>query len=216
MADHVTAALVNDFSVNTPGSVTQVFESGQATRFLSVDSTYRAVTKNGYRSWYPDQRLHLLTRSGNAARLGDTLVFAGQSMGDLVGDVNRLFLNVRPAYWYAYVNAGDSSSTTVYEDTLKAVDISAGKLDVRSSSTVGTYGSQLMGLRGNRLFVNLPSDGVLVVDVSSLEAPTGMHFVRTLGWATHVAFNSTMAFIASGSFGIFEVPLEGETNITRL
>ena len=222
-AEHFTSALEVDWSVNTPGTAMQVFESGLTTRLLSVDSSYRSITKDGYTGWYPDQRLHLLTRTGSTARLADTLRFSAAQVGDVVGDAKRLFLNVRPAYWYAYAQEGVAtagearvSTTSAYEDTLFAVDISAGKLDVRSSSTIGTYGSQLMGLRGDRLFVNLPGDGVVVVDVSHLESLTATHFVRTLGWATHVAFTATRAFVASGSFGIFEVALDGEPTIGRL
>ncbi len=183
MAQHYPSTLDGDWSVNTPGSAVKVIENGGETRLLSTDSSYRAVTTNGYTNYYPDPRLHLLTRSANTARLRDTVTFSGQYIGDLVGDANRLFVNVRPAYWWAYAATPDgigtgtgttstSSTTTVYEDTLKAIDLSADKLDVRSSNAVGTYGSQLMGLVGNRLFVNLPNDGVMVVDVSSLDSPT--------------------------------------------
>ena len=89
------------------------------------------------------------------------------------------------------------------------------RFDVRSTTKLGTYGAQLMGLRADRLFVNLPGAGVVVVDASKLDAPKPIHFVPALGYATHVALGDDRAYIAAGNYGIFEVPLSAPTTIEK-
>ena len=93
-------------------------------------------------------------------------------------------------------------------DHLVFFDTSLGKLAKKYSEATGTYNVRLMGTYRNRLFLNLPGDGVLVVDASNPSAPVGKQFVRTLGWASHIEFAGDTAFVASGNFGIYELQLD--------
>ncbi len=215
--EHYDASLVSDWVVNTPGSTMRVFTEGETTRLLTFDYRYSWKTNNGYSSWYPEERLHLLTRQGNVARLSDTRTLEDKLLSDVVGDAGRLFVNLSRSWWWTGVAVADgssSSSTSTASNTLLVFDVSQGLFAQRSSSEFGTaFSTQLMGLYGDRLFVNLPGDGVLVVDVSNLEAPVGVNFLRTLGWATHLAFTGTWAFVASGNFGVYELDLSAPPTV---
>ena len=41
-------------------------------------------------------------------------------------------------------------------------------------------------------------------------------FLRTLGWATHIAFSGEKAYVAAGHFGVFEADLNGPVLIKDL
>jgi hypothetical protein len=57
------------------------------------------------------------------------------------------------------------------------------------------------------LFLNLSGDGILAVDVSKPAQPTGVQFLRTLGWAnTMQAFGDDL-YVASGYFGLNHLSL---------
>ncbi len=196
-ANHLRASLDIDWSVRTPGTAMRLFESGGARSLLTTDSEYHQ--RSGF--WYGDPRLHMLRLENGRARLTDTLSLPGMSIGDIVGDANRLFVK--------------TSGALDAQDALRIIDVSEGLLAMKSTSPMGSWSAQLMGLVGDRLFVNLQGDGVMIVDVAKLEAPKPVHFVRTLGWATHVVFTATSALVASGSFGLFDIPLDGAPSIAR-
>jgi hypothetical protein len=197
-----SGALGVDFAVNTPGAAIRTWEKDGAELLLSTDNRYVEQRGSGYTYWGTEPRLHLLERRDDRATLTDTLDLAGYQLGDMVGDSDRLFLNLRPPYSYAYdIFSGPPS------ETLMILDVSGSMLTPRFTGAIGASWSRLMGVSGQRLFVNLPSDGVLALDVSDLTQPRGQHFVRTLGWATHIAFAGDLAFVAAGNFGIYEMNL---------
>ncbi len=202
-ANHMRASLDIDWSVRIPGAAMRVFSSEGTTYLLTTDSTY-SRSSGTYSYWYGNPRLHLLELIEGRAHLTDTLSLSGAVIGDVVGDATRLFVKTSPSYW---------SNTVDYQDTLKTIDLREGTLSLKSSTPMGSWGSSLMGVVGNQLFVSLSGDGVMIVDVADLESPKARHFMRTLGWATHVVFTATSAVIASGSFGLFEVPLSGAPSI---
>lgn len=222
-AEHYDSALTSDWSVNTPGSVMRVFTENDTTRLLSFDYRYSTRTINGNTSWYPEERLHLLTREGNVARLSDTLVLGDKLLSDMVGDSGRLFVNLSRGWWGSATpvdvapgggSISSSSASSTASNTLLVLDLSQGLLTQRYSGDFGfAFSTQLMGLYGERLFVNLTGDGVLVVDVSKLDAPVGVNFLRTLGWATHLAFTGSWAFVASGNFGVYELDLSAPPTV---
>ena len=59
-----------------------------------------------------------------------------------------------------------------------------------------------MGTQKDRVFLNLASDGILVVDTKIPSAPVGVSFLRTLGYATHLETFDDELYIASGFFGL--------------
>jgi hypothetical protein len=208
--------------VNVPGRVIRAWDTGGVIRYLSTDSRFTQRLQGTNLQWVPDTRVHLLKRtSPTTAVLLDNTTLEGQQLVDMVGEGDRLFFNLRPAYWsnWGFARpAGSASATTTEQpsDELVALDLSQDRLDRKFSGKVGTYGSQLMGLSQNRLFINLPGDGVLAVNVENLSAPVGQHFARTLGYATHVVFEGNIAFIASGNFGIYELDLASPVTLVRL
>ncbi|MBI3184806.1 MAG: beta-propeller domain-containing protein [Myxococcales bacterium] len=203
--------------VNLPGRLIRTWEEAGQRHLLTTDERFHLRQQGTSTYWEPEGRLHLLEATArDRAVLLDTMALDGKQVGDMVGDASRLFLTLRPSYWYWY--AGDKSSSAAEEpsDTLVAIDLRGGKLDRRFAGSVGTYYSRLMGVSDDRLFINLPGDGVLAVDVTDLSAPAGQHFARTLGYATHIAFAGGRAFIASGNFGIYEMDLSASPSILRL
>lgn len=216
-AEHYDARLASDWSVNTPGMPLRVYAEGETTRLLSLDTRYASASVGTGTAWRPEQRLHLLTRRGGVARLDDSLSLGDRQLSDMVGDAKRLFLNLTTTSWWGDVTSsgtsgaagtGSASSAPVTStNALVAIDLSGDRLDQRFSGALGLVSPQLMGLHGDRLFANLPGDGVLVIDVAALEAPVGVNFLRTLGWATHLAFNEPMVFVAAGNFGVFELDM---------
>ncbi len=215
-----TADLVPAAPINIPGRLIQTSQKNGQRRFLTTDDKYTLVAQANYTYWAPDARLHLLkTVSAGRATLLDTLALDGMQLGDIVGDNDRLFMTLRHGY-YGYYGAGYGASDSVttsdaQSDTLNILDLSRDRLTKTFGAALGTYSAQLMGVSGDRLFVNLSGDGVLAVDVSNLSAPVGQHFLRTLGWATHLVFAGDLAFIAAGNFGIYEMDLASKPTIAN-
>jgi hypothetical protein len=86
-------------------------------------------------------------------------------------------------------------------------DLSQGKLTSTYDQPTRMYNVNLMGAEGNRLFVNLSRDGILVVDTTNPAAPRGISFLRTLGWASHLEFFGDDVYVASGYFGLSHLGL---------
>lgn len=216
--------LVPGPAVNIPGQAIRITGLTGNERFLTSDEvfSYRTIANNNRPYWVADQRLHYLVRTApTKAVLKDVKALSGQSVSDMVGDGSMLYLTLRPGYGYYYYypyGAEDSSGGTVEtpSDTLSVINLSQDTLDERFNAPVGNWGSQLMGIYNQRLFVNISGDGMLAVDVSNPDAPVGQHFLRTLGWATHVAFQGDRAYIAAGNFGIYEMDLGAPPSILRL
>jgi len=72
---------------------------------------------------------------------------------------------------------------------------------------------QLMGVHQGRLFANLAGDGILILDVTNPARPAGVHFERTLGYATHIEFVGNDAYVGSGYFGTTHIDLKGPVTL---
>jgi hypothetical protein len=92
---------------------------------------------------------------------------------------------------------------------LVIIDLSQNTLGLTYDAPTGTSNVQLMGVHDTQLFVSLPGDGVMAIDVTNPQRPVGKAFLRTLGYATHIEFANNQAFVASGYFGIQTMPLTG-------
>ncbi len=209
-----TADLVPEKAINIPGRLIETSQKNGVRNFLSTDERFTLVRNKTNTTWVPDARLHLVQSSApGKATLADTLALDGMSVGDIVGDSDRLFMTLRKGYSYYRAYEDSASPYVPQSDSLTILDLSKGRLTKAFSAPVGTYSAQLMGVSGDHLFVNLSGDGVLAVDVSNLSAPVGQHFLRTLGWATHMVFANDTAFIAAGNFGIYEMDLSSKPSI---
>jgi hypothetical protein len=162
-----------------------------------------------------------------AASLLDTKVFDGVYPSSMVLDQEKLMLVGRHNSYYGYyypigggpiatggVASGGGAApaaaaalapTPVADDgsdRFMTFDLSHGAFASLYDAPTGMYNSDLVGVHDGRLLVNLQGDGFLVVDVSDPAAPTGVRFVRTLGWANNIEFVGPDVYVSSGYFGV--------------
>lgn len=225
---------------NIPGWLIKTWSQDGKRMFLTHDYSYTQKTQDNYTYWQPNFRLHLLRQlsggSQNVAELLDTHQFDDKGLAGLVLEKDKLFVHARPSYGYGWYGGGgivkgggvavaeDSASSNVKSaafgldtpdqtDHLLVFDLATNKLDQVFSSSIGTYGIQVMGSYQDRLFVNLPGDGILVVNISDAAKPVGQQFLRTLGYASHIEFVGNTAFIASGYFGTYQMNLTNASSL---
>jgi hypothetical protein len=206
---HGENGLVQDSRTNVPGRLVRSWQHAGERLFLTSDSLYSwvpATTDTSTPYLKPDPRLHLLHQTGAYAELLDSKTLVDYQLSGLIGDADRLYLNLRRSWSYY-----QTSSAVAYDsqsDELAIFDLSGLKLDNTFMGAIGTYYVQLMGVSGKKLFVSMPGDGVLVVDAANPEQPVGQKFLRTLGWTTHITFAGSTAYVASGNFGIQQLALD--------
>jgi hypothetical protein len=98
-------------------------------------------------------------------------------------------------------------------DRLMVFDLSTKKLTSIYEQSTRMFNVQLMGVHQGRLFVNLEGDGLLIVDVTNPANPVGLHFARTLGYATHIEFAGDDAYVGSGFFGTTHIDLRAISSL---
>lgn len=231
------AALVVRESINVPGRLVRAWSTGAAaspTRlFLAQDERYwTEKTADNQTAWRTEMRLNLLRRVTVAGKPVAELLaqhqFTDANMSDLVFDGDKLFVNARKGWGYYYGGYGGGPAIDVARpggsspvafatvgdaavpdtsDQLSIFDLSGLKLTQLYGASIGTYGVQLMGVHDGNLFVNLPGDGVLMVDVADPAQPVGRRFMRTLGWSSTIEFAGGSAYVASGHFGVYRMDL---------
>ncbi len=217
-------------AVNIPGHLVKTWVNPRGERmFLTQDQTHRMVKLDRQGStWRSDMRLGLLHQielgGRPAAQLLDLKTFTDQQLGALVLDGDRLFLNSRPDYFYAYAEGGPAGTAAAaggqliprwdqVSDRLTIFDLSTGKLKPTYDRPLRAVGTQIMGTYRGNLFLNLSGDGILVVDVSNPTAPVGTRFLRTLGHATHIEFANDDAYVAAGHFGVYHLDLRDPSQL---
>jgi hypothetical protein len=212
-----------DAATNTPGLLVRTWKSGDKTLLLSQDNVYTWAQDpnnagNGY--FNADPRLHLLERRNDSTALWRAAhVFDDRYLGSLVGDGDRVYLTTSKAYRYTFATPGTggssgSSSNTSTEDNadhLTVIDTSALTLDPSFDANVGLQSISAMAAGGSKLYLSVPSAGVLVVDTTDAANPTGKSFLRTLGWGTHLEMSGDTIFVAAGNFGVFQRSLGSAT-----
>ncbi len=87
------------------------------------------------------------------------------------------------------------------------------KRDVIYDQSTRMYNVSLMGVHQGKPFANVAGDGIVVIDVTSAAKPTGQHFERTLGYATHIEFSGDDVYLASGFFGTTPLDLRTAGNL---
>jgi hypothetical protein len=221
--------------LNVPGSLIRTFRSADGERLLlTSDYVSRWVTTSDpagkpqsyYVSWTRTSLLREIDLGGRAAaELLDTHTFDNLYLASLVSDGDKLFINGRKQYYYAYAvpgavatgGGGAAPATTPVmqdlSDRLMAFDLGGKKLQQVYDASTGMYNVELMGINKGRLFANLAGDGILITDVSDPAAPKGLHFERTLGYATHIEFVGSDVYVGSGFFGTRQIDL---TNLRAL
>jgi hypothetical protein len=214
--------------INVPGALVRTWAPSPGNRhFMTQDQIYVYIppaTKDGYGYYRSDTRLHLLHQidvgGKPAAELLDTKVFSNIYLAGLTVAGNTMYVTGNQ-YWggYYYGNrggvavdssGGGASSTPDWEttsDRLMIYDLGNDTFATLYDQATKAYNLQIMGAKQGRLFLNLSGDGILAVDVSKPAQPTGVQFLRTLGWAnTMQAFGDDL-YVASGYFGLNHLSL---------
>jgi len=214
------AGLVSESPINLPGRLIRAFKgSWGRTAFLTHDYFYvkHAVPGETYDRYQSNFRINLLTENSllgkNVASLLDSRVFSSFYLEDLVINGDKIVINAHRDYYYQKENNLDWKDLS---DQLIVLDTSAGTLRQTYSEPTGTYRVNLMGVHKGKLFVNLPGDGILVVDMSHPGQVIGQKFLRTLGWATHLEFANDTMYVAAGHFGIYQLDLKGPVAIPTI
>ena len=228
-------------SVNLPGRLIRTWKHSSGERmFLTHDFRYDRRRRDEAYYWQPTFRLNLLRQiaggesvvngdrsyTGPVAELLDQRRFDNLNLRDLAIDGDRLVVNAqRGGYYWGWPVAeavrsdGIGQSTLAMSesednsDRLYIFDLAARRFDQQYGESTGTYNVELMGTYQGQLFVNLPGDGVLAVDLSDASRPVGKRFLRTLGYARNIEFAQDTAYVSSGYFGVYQMPLDGSTTI---
>ncbi|MBW2732843.1 MAG: beta-propeller domain-containing protein [Deltaproteobacteria bacterium] len=211
-AQQYTAApgsLTPGVAINVPGKLIRAFADSHGDKLLlTQDNFYESLTFDGRETTRSNFRLNLLRSTQvlgqPAAMLLDSRVFSSFQLRDLVLSGERLVINARRDWFYLQENELD---WTDQSDHLMVFDLSGHQLKETYSAPTGTYQVNLMGTHKGRLFVNLPGDGVLVVNMDDPTRMVGEKFLRTLGWSTHLEFAGDDLYVASGYFGTFHLDL---------
>jgi len=206
--------------INLPGPLVQTWVRADGTRyFLTRENAYRRVQSATSSSYYYqyDVRLALLrqwTVDGKpVAELLDGTTFTNLTPSSMLVDSDRLYLTARQRV----VNS--SGSTPSWEETsdrFMVFDLSGNTLASAYDQPTKAYNLSPMGVNKGRMFVNLRGDGILVVDVSKADAPIGVQFLRTLGYATHLEAIGQDVYVASGYFGLSHLRLDSPADIPTL
>lgn len=211
------AGWVQQPAINVPGRLLRIWRNtANERRLLTSDTVWTLMTDvtTGRIFNASFLRLNLLRETGTTgatvAELLDARTFENLTLNSLVLDGERLFASGR----------GVSYATTAgmmvdYSDRLFGIDLSGGKVAVTYDQSMKTYNARLMGVYQGRLFVNLPGDGILIANVTDLAKPAGLHFARTLGYATHIAFSGDDTYVAAGYFGTSHIDLRAPAGIPK-
>jgi len=90
---------------------------------------------------------------------------------------------------------------------LDIFDLSKSKFQALSSGNTRTPNMNLMGIHNQKLFIQIPREGLLIVDTQQPTQPRGTHFQRTLGWSRNIIFQGNKAMVAAGHFGVYQMDL---------
>ena len=199
-------------AINIPGRLLRTYKGSKGqTMFLTYDHGYIkreqiSSGNNKYYRWQQIFRLYILEKlSGrSAALLKDFKTFSSWQLHNLLLDNNRLYISARRDWYYLQKNKKQWNSQS---DNLMIFDLKKQSFDQKLSVPTRTYGVQISGVYKNRLILNLPGEGLMLVDVQDLTAPNALHFERTLGWATNIEFSGDKVLVAAGHFGIYEMDI---------
>ena len=204
--------------INIPGRLVRTYANASNQRmFLTTDSVVDQLwlDNSSYPSYRYNFRLNLLAEFSQfgkpVASLKDSRVFTSFQLRDMVLNGQQLVLNARRDWYYL---RDRTASVDDMSDHLMIFDLGADTLKQTYAGATGTSWVQLMGTYKGRLFVNLPGDGVLVVNMSDPSKPFGQKFLRTLGWASHIEFAQDTLYVAAGYFGVFQLGLSDGVSIS--
>ena len=227
----------NESPVNLPGVLTRTWAGASGERmFLTRDDVYSTRQVDTYGVWYDTVSLNLLRQidvgGKPAAERLDVRSLTDVSPRSMVYDGERIYMTVgnSPYYYGSFMldtpvsggSAGSSGSATAdagtaspvdTSDHLAIIDMSEGKLALTYDQPTELTNLDLMGVRGNNLFVNLQGDGILVVDVTNPSDPKGLSFSRTLGSPSGIEFAGTSAYVPADYYGTYRIDSAAPGNL---
>ena len=202
-------------SINLPGPLVNTWMAPSGQRmFLTREQDYTRVDNGGSISYRASGKLGLLgqvsVNGSILAQLLDATTFQDLTLSALVREGNKLVLTAQP---YTYWTTSSSATAEELSDHFIVLDLSENRLDTAYDQPTRAYYLRIMGTQKDRAFLNLQGDGIVVVDISRPTAPTGITFLRTLGYATHLESFGDDIYVASGYFGLDHLSLLDPPNI---
>ena len=130
-------------------------------------------------------------------------------MQDAILDGSRLYLNLTErSEWSGGIMPFFRSMPMFFgADELRIFSLGQKKIGEQFKASLGTESVEMMAVGKNRLFLNLPGDGILMLDVTDPARPFGRRFLRTLGYASGIELTDTDALIAAGHYGVYQIGL---------
>ena len=197
--------------INLPGTLVNTWKDAKGERFFLTKDTAYDYTNSSYQSSIRMYYLHEITRgSDKAAELVDGASLAGLYPQSLVREGDLLLLTARSSNYNATTTALERS------DQLLIFDLKNFGLSPTYHDYTGTQNMRIMATKGNRAFVNLQGDGIVIMDLSKPAAPIGKNFLRTLGYATHLENIGDDVFVASGYFGLEHLATTDAPNLSQI
>jgi hypothetical protein len=233
----------SDSAVNIPGDLVRAWAGAGGERlFLTRDDVYSSKQYTSeqtgtYWQWFDTVTLNLLrqaTANGKpAAQLLDTRAFPDSMPHSMVFDGDRIYIAAGSPYTYGYYPAAVGGGVAVdtaagaggtadipipaapvdTSDHLAIVDMAQGKLALAYDLPTGLANLEPMGVHENKLFANLPGDGILVIDVANPAAPKGQSFYRILGWPSGIEFAGGNAYLPAWNYGTYRIDLTAPGNL---
>ncbi len=199
--------------INLPGPLVRTWVANGTRFFLTQDEfpVYVTIeTSPSYIGYQYHPRLHLLNQvSVNgvpAASLLASRIFTNMYLYGLTMDGTTMYVAGNPTYYGGY-NTGTADTWATTSSRLVILDVSQNTLNVLYDQPTKANNLGIMGAKQGRLFLNLPGDGVLAVDVSNPAQPTGAKFLRTLDYASTLEAVGDDLYVASGYFGLDHMSL---------
>jgi hypothetical protein len=213
---------------NLPGRLLKTYIQDGNKVLVCHDTAYekRGSSLNGHKRMSIAVRLNQTT-----ARLTDTYTFWDKNVSQLVISSSKLYVaanDYRPVYGPIYEDVVPVPAPGPVADTpVRAADVMPGKgLPVQPSTNslmvfdlseiafnLGFTGSlgpdyfTILGAYRDRLFINLPGAGILVLNTES-QRPSTHTFVPTVGYATEIEFADRYAYVIAGQYGVIKIDLE--------
>ena len=214
-------------AVSVPGRLARSWTARGTALLLTHDKIFDMLEDGSFRE---STRLNLLRAPFGLfaffAELLDSRAFYGRYLKDLVLARNTLFVNSRPQYTFrrgpvplsGYLPRGQGPDELGVFKVARRGRSAFGPRRIRLveafQGSLGTDSVQLMGVHKQHLFVNMPGDGIMTVNVAKPTAPRGEHFLRTLGFAEDIEFHGNMAYVPTGHYGVNEIDLGGGATLT--
>ena len=216
----VGGVLTPEPAVNLPGRLIRTYADQGHRMMLTGDTQYvlrSDIEENEWTHTYSSSYffndhtlLHLLRQVQNSelAELRSTASLEDWYVGDMVLQSNTLVMAGSRSYSYYRDKGIPYNERTA---TMMLFDLSNQRMRLAHSAELGAPVVQLMGGIADKVLARISGDGVMVVDISDLDNPTGLSFAQTYSYITHAVFTPERAYVAAGHYGLIEVSLSEPT-----